>query len=95
MLPFSAKYPKQDFERLVVAMLSHTHGCRYVPVRVSGTELPPQLVGLLLCVLVRDTHARGVRGAHCEMVRTGFNGLSGNKGALAFRLSLHSTSLCF
>lgn len=38
----------QDFERLLIAMLLHMHGCRYVPVRVAGTEVPPQLVGLLL-----------------------------------------------
>ncbi|KAL1521637.1 hypothetical protein AB1Y20_021295 [Prymnesium parvum] len=95
MLPFASKYPKQDFERLVIAMLSHMHGCRYAPVRVAGTELPPQLVGLLLCVLVKEEHIHGVRGVHCEMVRTGFSGLSGNKGALALRFMLHTTSLCF
>lgn len=33
------------------------------------------------CVLVKETHSQGVRGAYCEMVRTGFNGLSGNKAS--------------
>lgn len=53
------------------------------------------MVGLLLCVFVHDSHAHATFGAHTEMVRTGFSGLSGNKGGMIFRLTLQGFALCF
>jgi len=119
------------FEQSVLAMLYHLHGCRYSPVRAAGSDAPAQLVGLLLCVFVRDEVAHAVQATarrrpgprrgphrtrglaparsrrpreisldravaalwpsqeiHTEVVKTGFAGLSGNKGAVALRFSL-------
>jgi len=91
--------PKADFERLAIAMLSHLHGVSYAPVHgeaaAGGDGGPVQLVGLLLCVLVRKELLVHVRGVRCEVVRTGYGGVVGNKGAVALRLELHGESFCF
>ena len=92
--------PKADFERLALAMLSHLHGVTYAAVHGDaataggGDGGPVQLVGLLLCVLVRKELLPHVRGVRSEVVRTGLLG-AGNKGAVALRLSLQGESFCF
>ena len=68
-------------------MLHHLHRVRYVAVR-DASESPAQLVGLLLCVFVRESLQNDVHGVHSAVVRTGLNGLSGHKGAVAMRLEL-------
>ena len=87
------------FERVVLAMLSHLHGCRYTAVRTDGggggEAAPLQLVGLLLCVFVREELAPHVRCVASENVKTGLGGVVGNKGAVALRFELHGESLCF
>ena len=81
-------------------MLSHLHGVSYAAVHgeaataSGGDGGPVQLVGLLLCVLVRKELLPHVRGVRSEVVRTGLLG-AGNKGAVALRLALHGESFCF
>ena len=91
----TSKLPKASWERLVLAMLSHMHGCQYVPVRSEGGETPQQLVGLLLGVYVREPLAAAVGSVRAEAVKTGLGGLSGAKGALALRFTLLGESFCF
>jgi inositol polyphosphate 5-phosphatase INPP5B/F len=56
--------------------------------------LARHLVGLLLCVLVKDTalpHVRDVRGATAGV---GVMGVMGNKGGVSIRLTLYDSSIC-
>jgi hypothetical protein len=98
LLPQLAK--KQEFERLLVAMLSHMHDCTYAAVHPRhGREVPAQLAGLLTLVFVRadgdPQSALHVEGAHTALIPTGLGGLSGNKGGIAFRLSVAGFPLVF
>ncbi|XP_069492447.1 synaptojanin-1 [Ambystoma mexicanum] len=54
-----------------------------------------QLVGVCLFVFIRPQHAPFIRDVAVDTVKTGMGGATGNKGAVAIRLLIHSTSLCF
>lgn len=54
-----------------------------------------QLVGVCLYVFVRSDMINFVRDVAVDTVKTGFGGAAGNKGAVAIRFVLHSSSLCF
>ena len=74
-------------------MLSHMHGVKYVPVRATdghahARESPPQLMGLLTLVLVREELYGVVSQAHTVLVPTGMGGLSGT------RLTWNLPALC-
>ncbi|KAJ1849216.1 hypothetical protein LPJ73_003781, partial [Coemansia sp. RSA 2703] len=60
--------------------------------RVVETQ---SLVGLFVCVLARDDVVRRVRSVGVAHVKTGMGGLHGNKGAVAVRLVLDDSALCF
>jgi len=53
-----------------------------------------QLVGLFMFLIVRNTLKGLVSWGHCTAVKTGLNGLHGNKGAIAMRLLVQDTSIC-
>jgi hypothetical protein len=54
-----------------------------------------QLVGVLLMVYVRKALVGDVRSLGVNMVKLGYGGMTGNKGAIGVRLELGATSLCF
>lgn len=54
-----------------------------------------QLVGVCLYVFVKPEHTPYIRDVAIDSVKTGLGGHTGNKGAAAIRLVLHSTSICF
>jgi endonuclease/exonuclease/phosphatase family metal-dependent hydrolase len=54
-----------------------------------------QLVGVLLMVYVRKAIVGDVRSLGVNMVKLGYGGMTGNKGAIGVRLELGATSLCF
>ncbi|CAF0749054.1 unnamed protein product [Didymodactylos carnosus] len=54
-----------------------------------------QLVGVCLAVFIRRDLAQYVKNIAIDSVKTGLGGKMGNKGAVAIRLVLHSTSICF
>uniref|UniRef100_A0A8D8YIL8 Type II inositol 1,4,5-trisphosphate 5-phosphatase n=1 Tax=Cacopsylla melanoneura TaxID=428564 RepID=A0A8D8YIL8_9HEMI len=54
-----------------------------------------RLVGMMLIVFVEENLAQHVDHVACDSVGTGIMGKLGNKGGVAIRLDLHTTSLCF
>ncbi|CAG0879555.1 unnamed protein product [Cyprideis torosa] len=54
-----------------------------------------RLVGMLLFVFVQEKHLAYIRNVAVVTVGTGIMGKMGNKGAVAIRLDIHSTSICF
>ncbi|XP_060097379.1 synaptojanin-2 isoform X1 [Heteronotia binoei] len=67
--------------------LSRTH--RYILLTSA------QLVGVCLFIFVRPYHVPFIRDVAVDTVKTGMGGKAGNKGAVAIRFQIHSTSLCF
>ncbi|CAG7722785.1 unnamed protein product [Allacma fusca] len=54
-----------------------------------------QLVGVCLYVFVRPELLGHIRDVATDSVKTGLGGATGNKGAVALRFVLYSTSICF
>jgi hypothetical protein len=54
-----------------------------------------QLVGVLLMVYVRKALVGDVRSLGVNMVKLGYGGMTGNKGAIGVRMELGATSVCF
>ncbi|XP_071104406.1 synaptojanin-2-like [Haliotis cracherodii] len=54
-----------------------------------------QLVGVVLYVFIRPHLAPFIRDVAIEKVKTGLGGAAGNKGGVAIRMLVHSTSVCF
>ncbi|KAI9188722.1 hypothetical protein H9P43_000144 [Blastocladiella emersonii ATCC 22665] len=63
--------------------------------RQYGIAVTKQLVGLVIVVLVHDRIAAHVTDIETATVGCGIMGLLGNKGAVAVRLKVHDTRLCF
>ncbi|GAB1603022.1 inositol polyphosphate 5-phosphatase OCRL-1-like isoform X1 [Argonauta hians] len=54
-----------------------------------------RLVGVMLIVFVTEQLSPYVKYIDADYVATGIMGLLGNKGGVAIRMTIHSTSLCF
>lgn len=54
-----------------------------------------QLVGTALTILIKVDMLPNVRQVEATTRKTGLKGMSGNKGGVAIRLSIHDTSFCF
>uniref|UniRef100_A0ABD2WZA8 phosphoinositide 5-phosphatase n=2 Tax=Trichogramma kaykai TaxID=54128 RepID=A0ABD2WZA8_9HYME len=54
-----------------------------------------QLVGVCLYVFIKSTLVDNLRDVAVDSVKTGLGGATGNKGAVAIRFVLNSTSFCF
>ncbi|XP_047509184.1 synaptojanin-1 [Pieris napi] len=54
-----------------------------------------QLVGVCLFVFVRKDLVPHIRDVALDSVKTGLGGATGNKGAVAIRLVIYGTSICF
>ncbi|XP_030058011.1 synaptojanin-1 isoform X1 [Microcaecilia unicolor] len=78
-------------QKLWAAELQKTisRDCKYV---LLASE---QLVGVCLFVFIRPQHAPFIRDVAVDTVKTGMGGATGNKGAVAIRMLIHTTSLCF
>ncbi|KIW72427.1 hypothetical protein PV04_00622 [Phialophora macrospora] len=66
-----------------------TKGDEYVLLR-SG-----QLVGAALMVFVRASVLSRIKNVEGAIKKTGMSGIAGNKGAVAIRMDIESTSVCF
>nr|XP_033803831.1 synaptojanin-1 isoform X2 [Geotrypetes seraphini] len=78
-------------QKLWAAELQKTisRDCKYV---LLASE---QMVGVCLFVFIRPQHAPFIRDVAVDTVKTGMGGATGNKGAVAIRMLIHTTSLCF
>ncbi|PIO55962.1 hypothetical protein TELCIR_22647, partial [Teladorsagia circumcincta] len=54
-----------------------------------------QLVGVCLFIFVRPQLVPFIKDFAVCSVKTGMGGATGNKGSVAFRMVVHSTSICF
>ncbi|KHJ84860.1 hypothetical protein OESDEN_15421, partial [Oesophagostomum dentatum] len=54
-----------------------------------------QLVGVCLFIFARPHLAPFIKDFAVSSVKTGMGGATGNKGSVAFRMVVHSTSFCF
>ncbi|KAK5967722.1 Synaptojanin-1 [Trichostrongylus colubriformis] len=54
-----------------------------------------QLVGVCLFIFVRPQLVPFIKDFAVSSVKTGMGGATGNKGSVAFRMVVHSTSICF
>ncbi|EXJ79081.1 hypothetical protein A1O3_08582 [Capronia epimyces CBS 606.96] len=54
-----------------------------------------QLVGAALMVFVRSRILRRIKNVEGAIKKTGLSGIAGNKGAVAIRMEIESTSVCF
>eukprot|EP00111_Clytia_hemisphaerica_P009128 TCONS_00026809-protein len=78
---------KKEWASKLQEMISRDH--QYILVTTE------QLVGVCLFVFIRTKHAPYVRDVAIQTIKTGLKGKAGNKGAVAIRMLVHSTSLCF
>ncbi|XP_063385360.1 synaptojanin-1 [Cydia fagiglandana] len=66
--------------------------CRDAPYTLLSSH---QLVGVCLFVFARKDLIPHIRDVALDSVKTGLGGATGNKGAVAIRLVIYGTSLCF
>ena len=57
--------------------------------------LQKHLVGILLCVFVKDAHRRSVRDVQGDTAGVGLMGVMGNKGGAAVRFKFRDSTFCF
>lgn len=50
---------------------------------------------MMLSVFVEEKHLPAISNVDAASVGTGILGMMGNKGGVAIRMDLHSTSMCF
>ncbi|GBP83839.1 Synaptojanin-1 [Eumeta japonica] len=66
--------------------------CRDAPYTLLSSH---QLVGVCLFLFVRKDLVPHIRDVALDSVKTGLGGATGNKGAVAIRMVIYGTSLCF
>lgn len=66
--------------------------CRDAPYTLLSSH---QLVGVCLFVFARKDLIPHIRDVALDSVKTGLGGATGNKGAVAIRMVIYGTSLCF
>lgn len=87
-IDFYASLSMQFWQDKILETLS-TNGNRF------NIVMTKTLVGLLLVVLVKDTVYPYVKDVRAAILGVGLMGVLGNKGAVAIRMSLHDSAVCF
>ncbi|KAJ4906948.1 DNAse I-like superfamily protein [Raphanus sativus] len=69
--------------------------CNLTPLKSYSLAASKQMVGIFLCVWVRDDLRKGISNLKVSCVGRGIMGYLGNKGSISISMSLHETRLCF
>ncbi|CAN8316838.1 unnamed protein product [Cochlearia groenlandica] len=69
--------------------------CNTTPSRRYSLAASKQMVGIFLCVWVRDDLRKRITNLKVSCVGRGIMGYLGNKGSISISMSLHETNLCF
>lgn len=77
------------WEDVITACLSKSPNSRYIRL------MSKQLVGILLCVFVKEEHIRFVKNVQCKYQAVGIMGIMGNKGGVAVRMDFYETTMCY
>ncbi|XP_021888639.1 type I inositol polyphosphate 5-phosphatase 8 isoform X1 [Carica papaya] len=88
LLSLEDELGKQEFERLIT-MNSSQESHRFC---LAASK---QMVGIFLCVWVRDDLYKHIRNIKVSCVGRGLMGYLGNKGSISVSMTLHHTSFCF
>mmetsp|Transcript_6235 Transcript_6235/g.9051 ORF Transcript_6235/g.9051 Transcript_6235/m.9051 type:complete len:807 (-) Transcript_6235:128-2548(-) len=64
------------------------------PNRAYNLIAQKYLVGLLICVLVKNKHSSRVKHVHTDSVGVGVMGMMGNKGGVSTRLQFYDSTIC-
>ncbi|GMM53891.1 hypothetical protein DAKH74_005070 [Maudiozyma humilis] len=85
----NADYTKGSFWEYLVKECLNQYGEKYVLLRVE------QMTSLIILFFARADKAKYVKRVEGSTKKTGFGGMTGNKGAIAIRFEYGSTSFCF
>lgn len=75
--------------------LNAPHRTQNDPKREYELIMQRSLVGLLICVFVKNVHIPRVKAVVADHVCVGVMGVMGNKGGVAVRLNFYDSTLCF
>lgn len=85
----NADYTKGSFWEYLVKDCLNQYGEKYVLLRVE------QMTSLIILFFAKEDKAKYVKRVEGSTKKTGFGGMTGNKGAVAIRFEYGSTSFCF
>lgn len=83
---------RRQWENVVLLALERIYGTGENGYHVLRSE---QLVGTAVVVIARASLIAHVGGIETDTKKTGFRGMSGNKGGVAVRLTIRCTTYCF
>ncbi|KAF8042392.1 hypothetical protein BT93_A0886 [Corymbia citriodora subsp. variegata] len=97
---------QENFDRLLSPKPSSSEEGSPSPLSTSGRHTSPvcrryclaaskQMVGIFLCVWVREDLRRHVSNLKVSCVGRGIMGYLGNKGSISISMTLHQTTFCF
>lgn len=89
----SAQKSQQWIERFR-ATLNSPRNTNKDPSRVYEDIKSKYLVGLMLCVFVKQPHINRVKVVHSDSVGVGVMGMMGNKGGVSIRLQFYDSTIC-
>ncbi|CAN7007178.1 unnamed protein product [Brassica rapa subsp. trilocularis] len=88
----SSQQPRHSFSSLPD---DNPFACNSTPLRGYSLAASKQMVGIFLCVWIRDDLRKRITNLKVSCVGRGIMGYLGNKGSISISMSLHETSLCF
>eukprot|EP00978_Attheya_sp_CCMP212_P022016 scaffold65048_cov43-Attheya_sp.AAC.1 len=80
-------------ERIKATLNSAKH-TNHDPMRSYTLLVQKYLVGLLVCVFVKNPHRQRVKYVHSDSVGVGVMGVMGNKGGVSVRLQFYDSTIC-
>lgn len=82
-------YSKSSFWKNLVTDCLNQYGEKYILLRAE------QMASLIILLFVKEDKVNNVKQVEGSTKKTGFKGMTGNKGAVAIRFKYSDTSFCF